>query len=72
MEGDKLYRYQVPGDVECPSCGTPYGILFILAETKEEADGVRVNGGGLCGECMCNVIIDTHGYITTQKEQVRR
>jgi len=71
VQGDKLYRFPVEGG-KCPNCNHPQGQLYILAETESEADSIRANGGGLCGECQCENIIDTHGYITTQKEYLVR
>jgi len=71
--GDKLYKCETEDiPFECPQCGWEYHSLFVLAETQSEADKIRAGGGGLCGGCMCENIIATHGEVRTQRAYINR
>ena len=73
-KGDKLFKYGEEGvDIEsmgvCTNCNY-HDTIFVLAPTQEEADTIKLKGGGLCGMCMCNNIIDTHGYVVTDPKRM--
>ena len=63
---DTLYAYGT--GTLCSSCGRPAGSIFILARSQFKADSIRKKGGGLCGDCQCNNIVDTHGGVVTLPE----
>ena len=64
---DRLYRFDTDDSgiqsFKCPSCNWSQTSLYILAETEEEANKIRKEGGGLCGDCTCQNLIDTHADV---------
>jgi len=61
---DKLFEFEVDQE-KCPQCNKAKDRLYILAENFREAEKIRTQGGGLCGDCQCENIIMTHGAIIT-------
>lgn len=64
-ETDKLFVVGEETDTICSSCKWNTNGLVILAQTQEEADGIFEKGGGLCENCMIELIQETHGEVIT-------
>ena len=61
MPCDKLF---LVANTRCKGCNWDSS-LYVLAETLEEANTLEAEGAGLCGNCMCDFIIETHGMVIT-------
>jgi hypothetical protein len=52
-------------EVKCGACNWETGSLYILANTQEEAESLYLDGkAGMCGECMCNFLVEEVGEVT--------
>jgi len=69
---DQLFSFPLDADWYCPTCDRATRAVFVLAPNQAEADNIRRNGGGLCGECMCDTIIDTHAEVSTQPAHLNK
>lgn len=67
--GDKIFV--VGYDDYCGYCNWVVSKLYLLAESEEEAKEIyEKNQRGLCGDCIVELIIETHGEIVTSPEHV--
>jgi hypothetical protein len=55
---------------KCGGCNWRVGRLYALAETQEEAQELYGNGdAGLCGDCMCDLIVEGGRTVEAQVTQ---
>lgn len=67
--GDQLFPFEGEKSelFRCGHCNWKQSTLWVLAANKDEADLARAEGSGLCGNCMCELIDDTHAEVVTQE-----
>ena len=51
----RLFCFKRP-EAKCPGCGWRTNKLYVLADSSEEARAVMHEEGGLCGECMAELL----------------
>jgi len=44
--------------VRCPSCGYRTSVLYVLADSYDEAVSLLREGYGLCGQCMIEMLYE--------------
>ncbi|RLG82394.1 MAG: hypothetical protein DRO09_00415 [Thermoprotei archaeon] len=52
-----MYLFVFEGQRRCGYCLWKAPRVFILAESREEAELLYQMGQGLCAECMCELIV---------------
>ena len=54
-----VHLFKLDKRKKCPACGWKTGRIFVIAETKEEAERMyREEGIGMCGECLCELLAE--------------
>jgi hypothetical protein len=57
-------------DKKCGGCNWKVSNLYVLATSQEEAEQIYKKGdGGLCGDCMCELLAETSYEIDNEPKK---